>query len=207
MTILTFPVLAYNAFDKYNLMLNANSLSFRSPLSNAVQTVEMPGALWAADFTLRPGVLADERAILAFLASLRGEAGRFWFWDISGKSAAFNQTAFPLVNGTNPVRNLLYTYGWSVTPGATILKAGDLLGVQTTSSQSELKMVTQNVVCTDGTNASFTIEPPLRADTINASSVVLVKPVCLMKLTDNTQCVNIAGDIASFSLKFEEVLS
>ena len=204
MTTLTFPTLAYNAFDKYSFALESNTLSFRSPLSNAVQTIEIPGALWVVELTLRPGVLADERAMLAFLASLRGEAGRFWFWDISGKGAAYNQASSTQVNGTNPNRNMLYTYGWSVTPGSTILKAGDLIGVQTTASQSELKMVTQNVVCADGTNASFSIEPPLRADTINASYVVLVNPKCLMKLVDNKQCVSSAGDIASFGLKFEE---
>ncbi|EFM94585.1 hypothetical protein [Actinobacillus pleuropneumoniae] len=62
-----------------SFFLKAHTTTFTNPFSNTTQTQEMPGAVWTfkADFYLNN---EDKKRIFrAFIAKLRGSAGRFYF--------------------------------------------------------------------------------------------------------------------------------
>ncbi|MEG9475787.1 hypothetical protein [Mannheimia indoligenes] len=62
-----------------SFFLKAHTTTFTNPFSNTVQTQEMPGAVWTfrADFYLNNE--EKKRIFRAFIAKLRGSAGRFYF--------------------------------------------------------------------------------------------------------------------------------
>ena len=57
--------------------LVANTAVFESPLSGAVQTLELPGARWALSMSFPALQDPDAGTLMAFLAKLRGRANRF----------------------------------------------------------------------------------------------------------------------------------
>lgn len=62
-----------------SFFLKAHTTTFTNPFSNTIQTQEMPGAVWTfrADFYLNNE--EKKRIFRAFIAKLRGSAGRFYF--------------------------------------------------------------------------------------------------------------------------------
>ncbi|WP_150538845.1 peptide-methionine (S)-S-oxide reductase [Actinobacillus vicugnae] len=61
-----------------SFFLKAHTTTFTNPFSNTIQTQEMPGAVWTfkADFYLNE---EQKRIFRAFIAKLRGSAGRFYY--------------------------------------------------------------------------------------------------------------------------------
>jgi len=113
--------------------LKPNSQSFQSPLTKSTQTMEMPGARWVAVMTWSELVQAEIRTLRAFLAQLRGRAGRVYLWDMSLENPAGVATGTPVVDGAGQTGAALNTTGWT----SAALKAGNYFGVG-----SELKVLT-----------------------------------------------------------------
>ena len=61
------------------LHLRANTSTFTSPFTRTVQTSELPGALHEAEASFPPIKPAHVGTLRAFVAKLRGQAGRFYF--------------------------------------------------------------------------------------------------------------------------------
>jgi hypothetical protein len=80
------------------------------------------------------------------------------------------------VVGADQTGSSLNTNGW--VPGST-LKAGDFIGVN-----GELKMVVTDVETADG-NLTIPFEPPLRESPPDDEPIVIVRPTCLMRLTED----------------------
>lgn len=180
MSVLSFPTL-FTAPSAASFRLVANTQAFTSPLNRATQTGEMPGARFVCSIEWRGLKAADVRLIKAFLAKLRGMAGRFYLWDVSLEAPAGTAAGTPLVKGANQTGTSLITDGW--TAGQTgLLLPGDYFGVN-----NELKIVTA-VAASDGSgNATITFEPPLRSSPADNAVITVTKPTCIMRLADDEQ--------------------
>jgi len=183
--------------------LKPNTQAFQSPLTKATQTMELPGARWAAVITWQDLTEAEIRVLRAFLARLRGRAGRVYLWDMAFETPAGVATGTPVVAGAGQSGATLATSGW--TPSTTgILKTGDYIGVN-----GELKMVTADADSDAGGLATLAIEPPLRASPADAAALTTVKPTATFRLLDDDQDnipirPPIRGDV---TLTFEEVFA
>lgn len=67
--------------NEWSLVSNTQILI--SPLSGALQTVELPGARWVATLSFSDMEPEESRVLIGFLARLRGSAGRFTLYDHS----------------------------------------------------------------------------------------------------------------------------
>lgn len=183
MSILTYPDLPSGQVPTMVVFsLVPNTQAFTSPLNGSVQTLELPGARW--QFSIQyPGTLdqADRLALKAFLAKLRGAAGRFYMWDHSHKAPAGAATGVPVVSGAGQAGGTLNTSGW--TPSVTgILKAGDYFQVG-----QELKILTANANSDGSGNATLTFESPLRAAPANGASIITTRASAIFMLKDDQQ--------------------
>lgn len=176
MTTLTFPTLS-RLPDVFDFGLTSNTMTHRSPLSQAVQTVEMPGARWRFSFTMNDLEEADTAQLQAFLAKLRGQAGRFYMYNMARPTPRGAATGTPKVNGASQTGTALITDGWAISQIG-ILKAGDFFGVN-----GELKMCVADCNSDGGGNATITFEPPLRASPAENADISVSSPTATFMLT------------------------
>lgn len=174
MTILTFPTLLKSTPALIDWSLVSNTQSFSSPLSAAVQTVEMPGARWKAAFVMDNLTAADAALIQAFMAKLRGRAGRFYLWNFARPTPRGTIAGTPLVKGAAQTGTSLLIDG--CTAGTTLL-AGDYIGVN-----SELKLVVGDATASVGGEMTLTIEPPLRSSPADNAPITTTRPTAVMML-------------------------
>lgn len=177
MSILNFPAVNANSAE---FGLVSNSQSTRSELNGAIQTLAIPGDMWTCSETFTNKFDPDARILRAFVASLRGEAGRFYKSPPAYKRAG-SGLGTPLVKGANQTGLSLLTDGWSASKSGVLL-AGDYFQVG-----NELKMVTIDANSDSGGNCTIYFVPPLRAIPADNASVVIANPCCVMKLKDPNQ--------------------
>lgn len=176
MTTLTFPTLS-RLPDVFDFGLVSNTMTFTSPLSQAVQTIEMPSARWRFSFTMQDLEEADSALLQAFLAQLRGQAGRFFMYNMARPATRGVGTGTPLVKGASQTGTSLITDGWTISQTG-ILKTGDLFSVN-----GELKMVVADCNSDGSGNATITFEPPLRASPADNAAIDVSAPTATFKLT------------------------
>lgn len=175
-----WPTLSRTAPREVEFRLLANSQTFRSPLTQSAQTLELPGARWSVSFTLSALTEADAAILQAFLVSLDGQAGRFTLHNFARPQPRGVATGTPLVKGSGQTGKTLITDGW--TAGVTgILKAGDFIGVN-----GELKMVIADAN-SDGTGtATLAIRPALRASPADNAPITIDRPTATFMLTEDS---------------------
>jgi len=181
MSVLNFPTLTRSAATITRFSLIANTQTFTSPLNKSVQTSELPGARWKASVTWSNLVEADARAMKAFLARLRGMAGRFYLYDHSHPMPSGTAAGTPLVKGASQTGNTLNTDGWTANQSGLLLP-GDYLGVN-----GQMVMVTEPASADSGGNATITFEAPLRSSPADNLGIVTYQPTCTMMLIDDEQ--------------------
>jgi len=177
MSTLNFPAITPNSAE---WSLQYNSMVHESPLTGVTQTQVLSGAKWIANLAFPPLKDANARTMKAFLASLEGEAGRFYL-SPSGYVRAGTGTGTPLVKGGSQLGKTLLIDG--CTPNTTgWLLAGDYFQVGT-----ELKIVTADCNATAGGEVTVSFMPPLRSAPADNAPVVVTNPVCTMMLADGKQ--------------------
>lgn len=180
MTVYTFPTLTkVPTPNQLDWALVGNTQSFSSPLSGAVQTVEMPGARWKAAFTLSVLEAADSATLRAFLAQLRGQSGRFYLWNMARPTPRGIATGTPVVSGAGQTGTTLVTSGWTIST-TNIMRVGDFFTVN-----GELKMCTADANSNGSGVATLSFEPPLRASPSNGAALTTNKPTATFKLDDD----------------------
>jgi hypothetical protein len=157
MTTLTWPTLTRSLPSQFEWSLVSNTQTFTSPLSGAIQTVEIPGARWTVSFSLTAMDAADAALWRAFTAKLRGQAGRFYLWNMARPIARGIGTGTPVVSGAGQSGATLVTSGWTISTTG-ILKAGDFFSVN-----GELKLLVADANSDGSGVATLTFEPPLRS--------------------------------------------
>ena len=200
MTILTWPTLTRSAPRVLDWSLQPNTQAFQSPLSGAVQTVEMPGARWKASFMMENLHDADSALLQAFLVKLRGRAGRFYLYNFARSEPRGTQRGSPLVMGAAQTGTTLIIDGCTV--GATLL-AGDFLEVN-----GELKMIVADATASGSGQMTLTIEPPLRASPADNAAVTLSQPKAIFMLAgDEAKWNTQPGRFSSFPIDCIEAWS
>lgn len=196
MPTLAFPNLVPSA---HTWGLRSNTQVFESPLTGSVQTLELPSPRWVA--TLRFAALngADAALMRAFLASLRGRAGRFTLHDHTRERPRGTATA-ALVNGAGQTGTSLAVDGMGA--GSTLL-AGDYLSVN-----GELKMLTADATADGGGAATLAITPPLRSAPADNAVVTLIKPTATFMLDqDESTWTYINGGYYEMTISCVEVFA
>ena len=116
--------------------LKPNTQVFQSPLTQATQTLEMPGARWVAVLTWSELTDAEIRLMRAFLAQLRGRAGRLALWDMAFEAPAGIATGTPIVR--NRANMLSYSEKIDLAPWSQYVNA-------------DVNVTTNTVTAPDGT--------------------------------------------------------
>lgn len=166
--------------------LRANTRSFVSPLNRAVQTFELPGAVWFATFELPPMTRDQAAEWQAFIAGLMGQAGRFYGFDpdaTTPRGIYSSGSDTPLVAGAGQGGATLATDGWRVS-GTGLLLPGDYFAVA-----GELKMATAQLDSDGAGAATIAFKPPLRTSPADDAALTITNPKAVMMLADDSQAV------------------
>lgn len=208
MAILSWPTGLRNP-NSARLALAANTQSGgRSPFDATEQTLELPGARWTAE--LRWTNLPDGqwRIMQAFIASLGGRAGRF-YWGPTHMprrgTGAFGG-AYPTITGAGQVGKVLATSGW--TPGTGYaFRTGDLLGYTNIGGRDVMHMVTADAIADGAGNCSIPIAPAIRRSPPNGAALNTGSPAAIWRMSDDATGLEYErGVFASVTLQIEEAI-
>lgn len=183
MTIATFPAIIPNACD---WGLQSNTQNARSELNGAVQTLALPGDIWTGTLTFTNKTGSEARTLRTFLASLRGQAGRFYLTP-PAYTRAGTGTGTPLVKGASQTGSSVVTDGWLL-PGAgqpwpqNSVRAGDYIQIG-----DELKMVTVDAEINSSLESIIYFVPPIRVSPADNSAVTILNPKGIFMLSDAKQ--------------------
>lgn len=188
-------------FRSVRFLLQGHTQTFRSPLSNAIQTIELIGSRWLATYTLPPMQRARAAAWAAFLTRLNGRVGRFFAGDPSAETPRGVATGTPLVNGGSQTGTILATDGW--TPNITgILLAGDYIAWDTPTSWREMHMIVADANSNASGQASFVITPPIRESPADNVPLIINSPTCVMMLGTDAEAAWDVDESLFYGLRF-----
>ena len=202
MTTFAWPILTRSAPSSLEWSLLSNTQAFTSPLSQSVQTLELPGARWHFSCSFDSLSEADAAAMRTFLAKLRGRSNRFTVWPLGVKAMRGVATGTPRVNGAAQTGTTLATDGWTPST-AGILLAGDYIGVN-----GELKLLVADAASNGAGQATLSIEPPLRASPTDNAAITTTRPLATFMLDeDASRWTTNAPSLDSFSISATEAFA
>jgi len=173
-----------------------NTRFFRSPVTNAVQTVGRKGAFWHVTMTFSNLQTAERAQLQAFITKLNGQEHKFVMHD-----HAYVRRG---TGGGSPVTTASQTGSTVNITAATAdvdpwLMAGDYL-----SFDNELKMCTEDCETNGSGAVTVKIAPAIRKAT-TAGAVDIVAPVVgVFMLVSNPQWTNEIGLVSTFDLELVE---
>jgi len=148
----------------------------RSPLTGAAQTQELLGARWATRVEYHNTSKADSRLLWAFLAQMRGRAGRVYVPNFGRPRPEGIGGGSPTINGAGQTGSTLSVAGGPLSTSGWLLP-GDLIGFD-----GRIHMVTASTATNGSGVASVAIAPPLRSSPTNGGAITLVRPTVTMML-------------------------
>jgi len=199
MTIFAFPNITPNS-NSFELVTNTKT--FRSPLTNSVQTASRKGSLWKVGMSF-DNLSGSQRAEMqAFLVKLNGQEHRFRVHDHSYVRRGVGFGTLTINGADQGGANLV-----CLTTGLNIVgyvKAGDYV-----SFNNELHMVTTDADSDASGNITIQIAPPIRKPTINAGTVDYTSPVSgVFMLSSNSGWNTDVNLLSSFGIDaVEDVLA
>ena len=170
-------------FVRSSFGLEANTLTFSSPLTRSTQRVELAGGRWVASYTIRQWKKTDDRAArwIAFFLRCAGQANAFAAYDPDRRTPRGLATGTPLVNGAGQAGKYVAVQncpasktGW--------MKAGDYVGIN-----NEMKQLVEDVDTSAGGLATLHFAPAMRAAPPDGSAIQLTNVTCTMILADDRQ--------------------
>ena len=167
-----------------NFYLETNTQMFTSPINKSVQTVQLSGARWRMDITLRMMKKADAATWIAFFLKMRGMSETFYGfdpdWKVNRGSASY-APGTPLVKGAGQTGTSLIIDGCPANVTG-YLKAGDYY-----TAGGELKRLTADVDTNGSGEATLVGEPYFRTSPADNSAVTVANPKAKMRLVDDSQ--------------------
>lgn len=199
MPVLSFPAIVPNSLD---IALQANTQTFTSELNGATQTSALPGDKWTATITFTNRQGAEARTIWAFITSLRGRSGRFWFSPFDHPVPEGAAGGLPMVKGSGQTGSELIIDGCTGNTTGWLL-AGDYFQVG-----NELKLITEDIDTDASGNAVLKFVPPLRTSPADNAPIITSNPSCVMMLSDDQQARQQVqpGHIYALTMACEEAL-
>jgi len=187
----------------------SNTRAYRSPLTNAVQTVARAGSLWRVTMQFN-NLNDDDRATLqAYLLSIDGQVNRMKLADHSYTRRGAGGGA-PLVNGASQTGGTLIIDGATADVGDWLMR-GDYFRVG-----NELKMLTADSSSDGSGDVTLNFKPNLRSSPANNDPIYINTGTNLTTnvvygvflLASDPKWDNRPGIFSSFSLEaFEDVLA
>jgi hypothetical protein len=181
--------------------------SHQSPFDGTLQTLEMPGARW--EFTATWPVLGpdDRRLMAAFLSSLRGMAGRFFFSPAQWSPRRATGGGAPVIDGDFQAGTTLATRGWTALGQA--MHAGDWLSYVDTRGRRRLHMVVADASADAAGLAALLVTPPIRRAGADGVAVDVAAPAGVFMLPqDEAPQMNIrAPSLGQVTLTMQEALA
>jgi len=167
MTTFTFPAItpSTNTFE-----LVANTRTFQSPLTNAIQTSSRKGSLWRASLQFNNLSGADRKVMQAFLVKLNGQEHRFTLHDHSHTRRGAGGGTLRVNGGTQSGTSL-------VCDGATASVANYLRSGDYISFNNELHMIVADANSDGSGNITLSIAPPIRKTPADDTVVDYTVPV------------------------------
>jgi hypothetical protein len=178
-----------------------------SPFDGTLQTLEMPGARWELTATWPTLGPDDRRLMAAFLASLRGRAGRFAFSPAQWSPRRATGGGTPVINGDFQVGSTLSTRGWTAL--AQVMRAGDWLSYVDTRGRRRLHLVVADASADAAGVAALSISPPIRRAGADGVAVDVVAPAGVFMLPqDEAPQLNIrAPSFGQVTITMREALA
>ena len=178
----TFPTLSRQIPSELRWGLESNVMVSLSPLSGAVQTLELPGARWRATLTYRNMSGADLALLQAFLVECRGPAARFELpcYERTGPRGVGGGS--PNVNASAQTGTTLHIQGCPLSTTGWLLK-GDYISFGTIP---ELHMLTADADTNGAGQAALVIEPPIRVSPSSGANLELARPKVQCMLVNST---------------------
>ena len=198
MTTFAFPSITptTNTFE-----LVANTRTFQSPLTNAIQTTSRKGSLWRISMQFANLSGAERKTMQAFLAKLNGQQHRFTVQDHSYTLSGGGGGTLQVNGGTQSGTSL-------VCDGATAsvsnyLKAGDYIAFN-----NELHMVVADTDSDGSGNVTVSIAPPIRKTPADDTIVEYTVPKGVFILSGPASWDTQPSITSSFNIEaFEDVLA
>jgi hypothetical protein len=181
---------------------NAVAIS-QSPFTYAQQVVSHPGQRWGASISLPPMKRQDAEYWVAFLLSLKGQAGTFLLGDPNctiAQGSAKTTPGTPLVSGGSQTGGSLVIDGLPIGVSGYLLP-GDYIQLGTASSATLHKVLTQ--VDTNGSGiATLDIWPSIRIAPADNAAVSVANTKGRFRLKENMTQWQI-NDISSYGITFD----
>jgi len=182
MTTLTFPTLTRGP-SEVSWRLRALTQTHESPFDGTQQTLALPGARWVATITWPSLMEADRRTFEAFLASLQGRAGRFYYGPAFHGVRRATGTGTILINGASQSGSTLAVDGFGA--AAQAFSIGDWLSYADTTGRRRLHQVTATTAANGSGEASVPIVPPIRRAGADNAAVEITSPTGVFMLVDD----------------------
>lgn len=199
MTTFAFPSITptTNTFE-----LVANTRTFQSPLTNAVQTSSRKGSLWKASLQFNNLSGDDRQEMQAFLVKLNGQQHRFTLHDHSYTRRGAGGGTLS-INGASQSGTALVCDGATASVN-NYLRAGDYI-----SFNNELHMVVVDANSDASGNVTLSIAPPIRKTPADDTVVDYLAPVSgVFMLAGPASWDTQPGIISSFTIDaVEDVLA
>lgn len=199
MTTFAFPSITPSA-SSFELVTNTRA--YRSPLTNAVQTVGRKGSLWRATLQFNNLSGADRATMQAFVTKLNGQEHRFTLHDHS-------YTRRGTGGGTLRVNGASQSGSSLVCDGATASVTNYLREGDYVSFGNELHMITADTNSDGSGNVTLSLAPPIRKSPADDTLVDYTSPVSgVFMLASPASWSNQPGIFSSFSIEaVEDVLA
>ena len=155
--------------------IQSNTKTYRSPLTQAVQTARRGGEYWQCTLNFANLTDADRAKLQAFLVRLNGQEHRVSLNDRHPNRGAQKAVTTALVNGSSETGHLIDTDGWN-TSGNPVLSAGDRVQIG-----NQLVMVVADADQSGGA-ATLEVRPAIRSAPADNSAVDPVNPLGIFML-------------------------
>lgn len=186
-----------------NFKLVPNSQIHLNKANNATEVYDLEGAYWEFEIELANVPERDALALDAAIAKLRGQVGTFLLFDYRREQLDKDFTAY--VRGANQDGNILNVD--ALPANQTILVAGERMQIGT-GQNSELKVLTEDVVTNSLGHATLIFESPVRKIPADNTLITFKQPAGLFRLADNNQGLASAqykkGIVTSWKIKGRE---
>lgn len=199
MTTYSFPSITPSS-STFELVTNTRT--YRSPLTNAVQTVGRKGSLWRATLQFNNLTGADRAAMQAFVTKLNGQEHRFNLHDHSFTRRGTGGGTLR-VNGANQSGASLVCDGATASV-TNYLREGDYV-----SFGNELHLITADSNSDGSGNVTLSIAPPIRKSPADDTAIDYTSPVSgVFMLASPASWSNQPGVFSSFTIEaIEDVLA
>lgn len=186
----TFPLAMPSQAARATRFRLVNAIGFaQSPFTFKQQTQAFTGQMWQVDVELPRMARANAAAWTSFFAKLRGRHGTFYLGDWDATTPRGSAGGTPVANSSgSPSINLagdraFYTTGWD--PLSTnVLLEGDYIQIDSGSSQT-LHMVVTDASSDSNGDMALDIEPALRTDIANGTSITTSNTKGIFRLMNN----------------------